>query len=215
MQLLALPNARLAELMQEVRRSAEPAYRGTLGVISLFFRQWRVRFHTRPLALRARMSVSVFTGVPWASVWRCSSSTAVEGFSLAQCSRRSTADSSSLRGAPLRGLSLRPSIPSLTQCCQVVRTVSMCRFCSLATSRLSRGWLSSSKVLARSRARQSGDFLTTCSSANRSSSLSRVSSRLPIRFPHPHDAAPAALDRIRTDGGPKQGRGSENFSGLT
>ncbi|MYZ51222.1 hypothetical protein F5985_03480 [Malikia spinosa] len=96
-----------------------------------------------------------------------------------------------------------------------MRTVSMCRFCSLATSRLSRGWLSSSKVLARSRARQSGDFLTTCSSANRSSSLSRVSSRLPIRFPHPHDAAPAALGRIRTDGGPKQGHGSENFSGLT
>ncbi|MYZ54152.1 sugar transferase, partial [Malikia spinosa] len=40
-------------------------------------------------------------------------------------------------------------------------------------------------------------------------------SRLPIRFPHPHDAAPAALGRIRTDGGPKQGHGSENFSGLT
>jgi hypothetical protein len=38
---------------------------------------------------------------------------------------------------------------------------------------------------------------------------------LPIRFPHPHDAAPAALGSIRTDGGPKQGHGSENFSGLT
>ncbi|MDD2728499.1 hypothetical protein, partial [Malikia sp.] len=40
-------------------------------------------------------------------------------------------------------------------------------------------------------------------------------SRLPIRFPRTHDAAPAALGRIRTDGGPKQGHGSKNFSGLT
>lgn len=40
-----VPNARLAELMQEVRRSAEPAYRGTLGVISLFPEEepWRER----------------------------------------------------------------------------------------------------------------------------------------------------------------------------
>jgi DNA-binding LacI/PurR family transcriptional regulator len=31
-----VPNARLAELMSEVRRSSEPTYRGTLGVVSLF-----------------------------------------------------------------------------------------------------------------------------------------------------------------------------------
>lgn len=31
-----VPNARLTELMREVRRCAEPAYRGTIGVISLF-----------------------------------------------------------------------------------------------------------------------------------------------------------------------------------
>ncbi|MBL9203195.1 MAG: LacI family DNA-binding transcriptional regulator [Opitutaceae bacterium] len=40
-----VPNARLAELMQEVRRSAQPAYRGTLGVIALFPEEepWRER----------------------------------------------------------------------------------------------------------------------------------------------------------------------------
>ena len=58
-------------------------------------------------------------------------------------------------------------------------------------------------------------FLTTCSSSSRSSSLSRVSSRLPIRIPRPHDAAPAAQGGIRTNGGPKQRHESKNFSGLT
>ena len=71
---------------------------------------------------------------------------------------------------------LVPTLPGLAHGADVVRS------CTLVTSRLSMGWHSSSKVLASSRARQSGDFLTTCSSAIRSSSLSRLSSRLPIRI---------------------------------
>ena len=188
---------------------------GEGGGVSLFFKLWRVRFHTRPLALRIRVRVSTWIGSPCAWTWRCSSWVALKGSSRAHCSRRSTAAWSSLLGAPLRGLSCRHAMPSLSQRCQVSRTVQILRSCTLATSRLSMGWDSSSKVLARSRARQSGDFRTTCSSASRSSSLSRVSSRLPIRIPRLHDTAHAAEDRIRPHGQPVLTHGVENFHGLT
>ncbi len=186
---------------------------GEGGGLSLFFKLWRVRFHTMPLALRALIRVFTSTGKPCASIWRCSSSVALKGSCRAHCSKRS-------RQLPRRACAVRrcgalsknASMPSLAQRCQVTHTVSMLRSCSFATSRLSRGCDSSSKVLARSPARQSGDFLTTCFSASRSSSLSRVSNYLPIQTPHLHDRAHAVEDRTRTHETPKQDHCSKNFN---
>lgn len=110
------------------------------------------------------------------------------------------------RGAAARLVVQAMSIPSRVQ---------ILKSCTLATTRLSMFWYSNSKVLACSRARKSDYFLTTCARPSRSCSLSRMSSRLPIKIHRLHCAVRARKDRIRSHWRPAQAHCVENSHGPT
>lgn len=124
---------------------------GEGGGISFFYLQWRGRLHTRPMALRVLMRMFASTVTPLPSAWRYSSAVDDEGFSRGHCPRRSMAAVSSLDSAQQRGLLLGASMPRVTQRCRFMRTVSVLRSYSLASSRRSRGCYGNSKILARPR----------------------------------------------------------------
>ena len=93
------------------------------GVVLLFLVAVAGSFPHRLSFLRCRVRALTWTGVACALVCCCSTSEALKAFPCAHCANRLTAVSSSLRGAPLRSLSLRQTMPSWHGRCHVWPTV--------------------------------------------------------------------------------------------
>lgn len=143
--------------------------------VAAFFKECRVRFHTKSEPLSVATMVLTCTRGPPASRWRASKAAAVSGSAPAHCTRRSMCSDWSFLGAPQRGISDSAAMPLLRQWACVMRTVRTFRLIWAATSWAKTPESSSNSVCARSRSRQLLARLTMrCNWARLSSSSWRV-----------------------------------------
>lgn len=125
------------------------------GEISLFLRQWRVRFHTKPSRRKHACTTQMLTLTLNCSCSRSRNCGAVSASARAQSHMAWMCSAGSLRGAPLRGASNRPSTPFASQASRCTATVSRSMPCSAATALMGLPLCSINNVRERCRALQS------------------------------------------------------------
>lgn len=125
------------------------------GDISLFLSEWRVRFHTKPSRRKHSCTTQMLTVTLNCSCSRSRNCGAVSASARAQSHMTWMCSAGSLRGAPLRGASNRPSTPFASQASRCTATVSRSMPCSAATALMGLPLSSISNVRERWRALQS------------------------------------------------------------
>jgi len=122
--------------------------------IPLFLREWRVRFHTKPSSFNALRTTPCDMPTPSSSASRLCCSAAVAAPSRAQSPSCWVCSAVSLRAAPLRGKSFKPSKLRSNHAVRCSVTVLAAMSCLRDTSATVRPVPSNSTVRARRRSRR-------------------------------------------------------------